>query len=272
MTENRRIPKSRQRLPGEPPFGAVVEETIPVRRHRAQMAAASSNRMARIRREARTLQAPFRRPPATEPRLGSEVTESRPPAAIHIISDVVLRPAYRRSLPPPPRACPEPLVRLEWAVAHAEELFPEPARRITPAALSEPQILTIDLTESPPTTPGSALSEVNAVPESTDIVDPVQSSLECMGPVEAAPTGNSSITEEFSISEEGGPYDPSLPVFLYIGEIAEEVAANPDPREWSFELVEKLRSLRPPNHPEGRRCRRHLTTRDGRRVHVNLPR
>lgn len=93
------------------------------------------------------------------------------------------------------------------------------------------------------------------VPEATGGVDLTQSSVAFTEPEVAAPTGNRPSIEEVPISADRRPYYLSLPGLVNVAEIAEEVAANPDSRTWSNELVEEHLSLRSPNYPAGRRCR-----------------
>lgn len=132
MTERKRIPKSRRRLPGEPPFSAPADPSaICIRDHFAGQRNTAQTRMNRIRREARALMAPLQRAAVNqEPphRPISPAPESRLPGRVNIISDVLLKPArtgyHSRT------HWSNNLARLGWAAAHAEELFPEPPHRV----------------------------------------------------------------------------------------------------------------------------------------------
>lgn len=213
-------PKSRRRLPGEPPHGAPPVPSVDVRQQTSQKNLAAKKRIELIRREARALAAPFRKTTRTIPH------EAAPKIIVH--SNVVVRQANRvPTLPPlvpitPPllpglRGGPSALAgiedhvdsaylprnknreRLDWAVAHALELFPNPAQ--------------------------------------------------------PRPPQDESATSGRTVQQE----------------VADHFAARPNWRDWPTDVVDKARRLRPPEFPEGKRCRRLLLTSTGRRVHVTLP-
>lgn len=64
---------------------------------------------------------------------------------------------------------------------------------------------------------------------------------------------------------------PPGPAPIDWAKVGDEVAANPNPKQWSAKLVAQLRTLRPPNLPRSSRFRRHLQTSNGRRIHINVP-
>lgn len=236
--------------------------------------------MSRIRREARALRAPLQKAPAGRDPTADIATASR---RVNVISDVVLRPA---------RAENSNLARLEWAVAHADELFPEPPRRRLPRGLPElipireepvPSRAEGPVNRPPPAPPLTLESPVGMLGDDSPVreifIDLTQSppsaatqappSAAAQSPPTAAVQSTPSAVAEslpMDVSEDG----PSQPTDWEA--IAEQVAATPNARDWPEALVAALRSLRPPGYPAGRRCRRHLVTRDGRRVHVTLPR
>lgn len=145
MTGNRQVPIFRKRLAGEPLHGAAPEATVSMRMANKWATAAAKNRMARIKSEARALRAPFyNRPMTTKPGVPTSTEQSF--GSIRILSDIRIRPVDKKTLRT--TAYDENLERLEWAVRHRDELFPEPAHPIAEeiTGISEPAVLT----EEPP--------------------------------------------------------------------------------------------------------------------------
>lgn len=134
MSVNRTVPKSRRRLPGEPPHGAPPESSTSMRVASSLAVTARKTRVAQLKREAQALRAPFRsRPTPTTPNSASGLP--RMAGRIRVLSDNRVRLVDPISLRT--TAFDANLERLEWAVQHTEELFPDPARPITVESTSE---------------------------------------------------------------------------------------------------------------------------------------